>query len=295
MKKQITTKIEKQLASLVSDDRTKLVATLLKQAALHCRTYNQLHKLEVESDFKFETAKEALSQVKKIEFLRTQKEAKNFGLSVAEFKRLQKKARLILRDFNTGYSMGDGKNLYIKGKKGSFAFRDDTQEYAKSCRYSATHGQVSITLSLTDLRELEQIQGVWTRRFKNNQVKFLDNSGKKWNHKVVYLDGFLFGDSHAMTSKEARNLDRRNRIEKAKAERREQLDAITRELAENVFIGWDDIRKTSCEAASNKFVKTHGLEKDFGYNVQFLQSIADENQKRFIQNAANIKARSLVK
>lgn len=291
-KKEITTKTEKQLAAIVSDDRTKYVHTLLNQAASYCKTWNKIETLGLEGDFSFDSVAPALSTVKRIKFLRTQKAAEQFNLSVAEYARLQKKAREILRQLSAGYSMGEVRKLLIAGK-GEFAKYDNTDSYANSCTWRPTHGYVEITVSLTDLRELELIEGVWTRILADNKVKYINETGKKHTYRPELIDGFLFGRSHATTSKEARNLNRRNAIAKARAERKEIADKQAAEKAEKVFIGWNDIRKTACESASQSFVKNHGLDKDFGYSAKYLVQIAEPSQQSFIRNAARIKAQLL--
>lgn len=112
--------------------------------------------------------------------LDTQKgKAKIFKMSFKQYVKLQEKAKEILNDFETGYSMGEWKYLNIN--KIIFLSVDNTQEYAKSYKLAkALHGQLSLNFKKSELISIEKIDGVW----QCPNGKKIVSSGRKNHFKI---------------------------------------------------------------------------------------------------------------
>jgi len=186
--------------------------------------------------------------------------AKTFNMSRKEFLRLQTKAWVILRDFSTGYSMGDFKTLSINGKR--FATLDHTQEYSGKYKGSETHGAVRIDFTKTEFRNIQLVAGVWTVPGKKNKAVWLSPSGAKGSFEVSKIKGFLVGDSYATTLREAQFLQ----YQKGKD--------FSGNFKNNNFVGFQHIRNLgACEVGINEFCRKHKLNPKFGYRIEFLKTL----------------------
>jgi len=258
-RRQIATKPEQALAATI-DFKGKYVDSLLESAAA---------RLKIEDGLP-----DAQSYLREIKRRRAEGIKAKWGMSVAKYERLQRKASAILRAFSTGYSMGDSKRLLIDGK----AFREDStcQSYARSCAWEPTHGSVVIVLTLRQLQDIELVEGVWTLRGKDNKAKWLQASGGKGTYSVRLVSGFLIGRSHGTTIEECEALER------GKAVRVEGgVKYLTR------FVGLGDRRAAgACEPGVLAFCERHGLDPTMGYRLDYLMGLNDATARPYLEALA---------
>ena len=68
----------------------------------------------------------------------------------------------------SGYSMGEMTHIYVK-HLGIVSTCDRTAEYAKSCKFRATHGEVTVTMGIREVIGAENLSGMITKRTKMAQ------------------------------------------------------------------------------------------------------------------------------
>lgn len=240
---------------------------------------------------------------KKLDLLETQKELKlkkefikkkalAFGISQKELLILEDKALEILRSFNTGYSMGDYKELHVNGSV--FLHHSTCREYAKSCRFKPKHGSVIINLSLKELRSLANIGGVWTivgkRTSKSKKVfrcKVLTELGSKGSYRVTMGSMYLTSDYHAPSIEECLlwrdQMVSHIRSRRVDANRERELLA----KAKTKFVSFEDsLSVGNCEIGSEMFCNRHGLDKTYGYRLDYLLSLEPNN--RYLKRLINL-------
>jgi hypothetical protein len=204
----------------------------------------------------------------------------DWGMSPASYKKLRDKAAQILRGFTTGYSMGEVKKLVIGEKP--FLTVDNTREYARSSKYTATHGELIVTISLAELRKIECVEGVWTVRLAGGQAQWLRAKGLKGNCRIGWVKGYLVGSSHGAT------LDECQLLEAGKATRGDdgKIKRFDR------FIGLRDrVAAGACEAGVLAFCERHGLNPDFGYRIDYLLSLKDDLAASYLNRVARLLKR----
>lgn len=265
-KKTISTKAEIELANKLGF-KGKYVESLLESAAKHC-------KLEGE---RLPNAQRYIALMAR---QRAERIKAKWGLSVREFDRLIAKGKQVLRDFRTGYSMGERKTIEV-GEEW-FLKVDDTREYSRSSRYTATHGELKIRIDLLSLRKIEKIQGVWTVRRSRNRASWLQSRGTKGSYEVYWVHGYLVGSSHGATLEECQLL------EAGKATR--GYDGQVKRL--DRFVGLRDrVVAGACEAGVLAFCERHGLNPDFGYRIDYLLSLNDDVAASYLNRVARLLER----
>ena len=196
------------------------------------------------------------------------KKAKSFNMSRTEYLNLYEKSKNILRDFSTGYSMGEMKHIFLNDKR--FCTLDATKEYAKSYKYKANHGHLSLKLTKKDLRSIEKIETVWTVRLEKGKAKWIEESGRKQFHEMKFVKGYCVGNSHAETKTEALRLESCKRKNAKKA------------YTDKEFIGLEQIKELgACNAGINSFCQKHNLKKDHGYQLGYLKSLGTDGANYF--------------
>jgi hypothetical protein len=265
-KKLVKTKAELTLANKLSF-KGKYVESLLESAAQHC-------KLEGER------LPNAQSYLALIARQRAQRIKAKWGLSVLAFDRLVAKGKQILRDFRTGYSMGEVKTIEVGDEW--FLRVDDTQEYSRSSKYQAKHGDLKIRIDLLSLRKIEKIQGVWTVIRSGNRASWLQSRGTKGSYEVYWVHGFLVGSSHGATLEECELLEAGKAV-RAQDGKVKRLDR---------FIGLRDrVAAGACEAGVLAFCDRNGLNPDFGYRIDYLLSLGDDIAASYLTRVARLLKR----
>lgn len=266
IEKTIKNKAEVELARRIGF-RGKYVLTLLESAAKH---------LKLEGENRLSDAKAYLREMDR---RHAAKIKEVWNLSPRTYARLREKAREILRSFTSGYSMGEHKQLVIDSYR-SFVRVDNTREYARSSRYKALHGELTVTMNLTELRNIERIEGVWTVRCGNGKAKWLKATGAKSHCRVGWVYGYCVGSSHGASLEECHLLEagKAVRAEDGKVKR---LDRFVG-LRDRVFAG-------ACEAGVLAFCQRHQLNPEFGYRIDFLVSLGDETANQYLRRLAMVK------
>jgi len=93
-------------------------------------------------------------QARKDKIASQKRKSKSFNMSYRKYLTLREKAKDILADFETGYSMGETKYLFLKSN--IFLRIDHTSEYAKSCSWSAKHGRMILQMKKPELINIEK-------------------------------------------------------------------------------------------------------------------------------------------
>jgi len=247
----LTTKAERALAESIGF-RGKYLSKLLQEAAKYCK-FQGGQCLPDAASYLREIARQHAVEVKQ-----------QWGMSVRQYKLLQKKAKWLLQSFSTGYSMGELRRLVVDGK--DFCIDDNRKYYSKSYRYSEKHGEITVQLTLQDLKKIKRIEGVWTVRRKGTAASWLESRGSLSKHQVTMVDGHLVGTSHGKTVAECHGL--------------EAGKAIRNDAGEvkflNRFIGFADRKLAgACEVGVRAFCDRHNLNINFGYRIDFLLSLND--------------------
>jgi hypothetical protein len=190
-------------------------------------------------------------------------DCKKLGISVKKFASAKAKAIQILGSFNTGHSMGCFKKLTVNGYTFSI---DNTERYAKSCKWKPTYGNFEIKLTKKEFKEIQCIEGVWTILGKNNQCKWLHSAGNKQNFHVHFVNGFLVGSSHGLTIESAM---RNNTIKTTTL-----IKSMTNDKR---FVSAEMVNKETgaCMVGMQAFCTRTGLNIEYGYNLGYLKTLND--------------------
>ena len=261
-RKLIKTQAERKLADAL-DFRGKYIDTLLENAAKHCKLEDG-DRLPNAQSYLALMARQRAARIKS-----------KWGIGVLAFERLVAKGKEILRDFRTGYSMGELKTM--KGGEHWFVRIDDRQEYANSSRYKATHGSLTIKIDLLSLRKIERIQGVWTVRRGGNRASWLQSEGSKNRYSVRWVHGYLVGNSHGATLEECRALEDRKAIRSE--------DGAIKFL--NRFVGFRDrVLAGACSPGVVGFCQRNGLDPEMGYRIDYLLGLKDPVARPYLEALA---------
>ena len=247
MKKQIKTKQEKELASLIGFNG-KYVDSLIVAA---------------KKRYEGEAVKELLKDVKNKDREYKKRIAKEWGMNPTQYKRLKEKASEILGSFNTKHSMGCSRYLILNYR--TFQTNHEHDQYGGYCKYRPTYGNIYIYLSKRELQKLENIGGIWTIVNPDGSAKWLAESGLKNKHKVQWIKGFVVGTTHSTIS-----------IEDAEIGEAVKLQSKIKEQDNNKFIGYRHVKLTgACDAGIEAYCRRNGLNKYFGYTIGYLKSLED--------------------
>lgn len=203
-----------------------------------------------------------------------QKLAASFKLSWKSYVALKNKANSILGDFHTGHSMGCTRSLVLSVADGSKSIgrRDDLDKYANSCKWRPTYGDVTVKLTTKELKQIRNIEGVWTIAGADGSAKWLKATGAKNTYAVVWEKGFVFENSHSTIS-----------LADAEAlERRKTEIAIQNAQNDRKFIGVPHISKFACRAGIEAFCRRHNLNAEYGYQLGYLKSFNDKFARPFL-------------
>lgn len=240
------------------------------------KVQNWLQEIELKA------AKQAEQEAAKVK-------AAKFNISVAELERLELKANQMLKSFSTGYSMGEMKRLYVNDQL--LYTRDETEEYARSCKYRANHGSLRIDLNKTELRNIQNIEGVWTIVNADGTAKWLQESGSKHRYHIAWVTGYVYGTTHSTDSLEAAKSDQAKK-DALQKENQAKKEAYEKAIAKsNIrFVGFEHIRALgACTPGIEAFCKRHNLNIKHGYTLGYLKSLNDSLGQRYFESNHLIK------
>lgn len=206
--------------------------------------------------------------------------AKSYGMSVASYRRAREGALSIARDVKVGYSMGHIVMVYIDDHDLPIYKHDTTEEYSRSCKYKATHGECRIRMTKRDLLRTECIGGIGTVILGGGKVKkakWIRNVGKHSSHSVEWVHGYVTGTYHSLTMEGALEWRKgeAERLFQRRAERRSERERI--EAASLRFVGIDACLSAGmCEAGVRSFCQRHRLNPTHGYRIDYLLSLMDQ-------------------
>jgi hypothetical protein len=201
-----------------------------------------------------------------------------------------------------GYSMG---SVYCV-KLGSLEVRyDDTENYAKSCKYKATHGYLKLELTKEELINIKIIGGVITYIYPNQKSKikkcwWYDANGKKNNYKLTKVEGYLYDNFHA-DDKEAIKKhielckETEKRIKEQKRTEKQKQRAYKKALQLEYNFA-DSINAGNCENGTKAFIMRCKLNIGQSYTGKYLMKIArerGENIITYIERMIKFKAQNI--
>lgn len=213
------------------------------------------------------------------------KEAKRLNISIKKLEEIEQKSSKILECFHTGHSMGCYRELIAtKRNKLSFTKRHNStlHEYANSSRYRATYGDLRLRISFQELEKLEKIEGIWTIKTGKGKAKWLEERGSKQYHQVIWVEGWLYKDSHSTVSFAAAKL-----LQRKKDELLKQKELTEKELIQQNkrFVGVKHIKALgACDAGIKAFCQRHNLNSENGYNLGYLKSLNDSYATRYLNS-----------
>ncbi len=277
-----------KIKNIMKNSINNIVNVLIEKGSKASNARTNIKKLpKNERDYALKNFSKIIDKLRKIEEKEAEKEkkefikerAKSFNFSVKEYLLLQEKAVKILEQFHTGHSMGCYRQLKIKGYKGYFATDHTLEEYANSCKYSPTYGNLVIELTKKELRDMELIGYVPTIIKSNDKIKkaiWLEGSGAKNHYKVSFVEGFVTSDYHATTVAQAQNWRQERAANLLHLRNAERFT----ESQKKKYVGIDDVLKVNCETGTNAFIHRHNLNPDFGYQIGYLISLEDTSYTR---------------
>lgn len=266
----------------------KVITTKNEQALSRAVSFNGKYVDSLENSarnlgYQGSTVVELIRDFNKKDRARRAAIARKFGFSLTNYNWLKNRAGILLSDFRTGHSMGCYRTVELKGKtaKGErewmpFVTRHTLQEYAKSCTWRPTYGDISIRLTARELREIRNIEGVWTIVNADCSAKWLEASGSKSSYKVEWRAGFVSGTSHSTISLAA--------AEALEIRKRQTRAALSQNDLK--FVGFDHISRFACRAGVEAFCRRHGLDIDYGYQLGYLKSLGDRYAQPFLDKVS---------
>ena len=189
-----------------------------------------------------------------------------------------------------GFSMESVYGVYC----GSMIGRDDReQEYAKSCKYRATHGRVNLRLSPADLRNTVVIGGLITHIFPNQKslVKkcyWYVGKGSKNNFQLAVECGYIFAGFHAKT-KEAAKIGGQKNLDYQK-EQSKKAETWAKALRLQYSYS-DSINAGNCEAGTKAFALRNNLDTSKKYRGSYLINLATSTTIDYVSKMVRSKIR----
>jgi hypothetical protein len=196
------------------------------------------------------------------------------------------------------YSMGS----IVRIKCGKFEVTDNrTEEYSKSSKFRATHGEYSYRFSPSELRNTSVIGGLVTYIYPNQRTKvkkcyWFSGDGKKQHWQLKKVDGFICGDFHSQTKHGAKDGFDRNEKRRKEHEKMQKSEAQKNKLFNKAlrkqYSYQDSLNAGNCEAGTRAFILRCGLDIDKKYRGIFLLNIANEKSTSsvsFVKKMVNSK------
>lgn len=198
----------------------------------------------------------------------------------------------------SNYSMGEFKTITNKfvsnlfGEVVNLSHSDYTQEYAKSCKYSPTWGDVWCEIPLSVVKNAFMSGGVLTilgRKITTtiHRCKVVVYDYKKYRGKIgectYHLEDCFFckykgQEFHAETLEEARKKIQAWKVaEKNIILQNKALASIVRNFLKKVFTYKDSIAAGNCVAGTNAFCQRHGLNHNSTMTGKELWKIAEKD------------------
>lgn len=185
-----------------------------------------------------------------------------------------------------GYSMGSKYQVCLLTLfTGNYS---DCSEYAKSCKFRATHGNFTLKISVDEFKNAENIGGIFTYIYPNQKRKvkkcwWYVSTGQKNNYQIAKKHGYIFEGFHGETYEAAKKGGERN-IQAKKAELiRKKQNEKQKEQAEKNYkkalrlqYSYSDSLKVNCEPGTKAFILRCGLDASKQYRGSFLVKVATE-------------------
>lgn len=179
---------------------------------------------------------------------------------------------------NQGYSMGGIITVRFSKLQGVF---DNRQEYSKSCKYRATHGRYSVTLTLSQLRNTKVIGGLVTYIYPNqrNAVKkcyWYASTGSKNLFELEKVEGYIYNNFHHRD----KNLARQGGEQLKQREKNlKDNDKLFKRFSRMRYSFQDSIDSGNCVAGTKAFAMRLHLNIEKSYRGTYLLKLAKEKSQ----------------
>ena len=173
---------------------------------------------------------------------------------------------------SAGYTMGQFSTLCVL-KTPLLGNWNNAEEYAKSCKYRATHGYVRLNLTAKEFLKSEIVGGIITIYGKKISkdlftCKWIEGRGSKQNTNCARVNGYIHRDYHftAADSKDAIAIAKKRKEEIIIRELREKNELKLRQLCEKlplhrIFVQLDDsLNSGNCLAGTTAFARKIGID-----------------------------------
>jgi hypothetical protein len=171
-----------------------------------------------------------------------------------------------------GYSMGQYNRVCIK-KTNICGYWDNAEEYAKSSKYKAIHGDLRFTLTAKELIKTKIVGALITiinQRIAGDlfSCDWISSKGSKQYFELIRVPGYIYKDYHFQASsiKEAKEIVKERRIKLANKAKLEKAEKEINKLAEQmefnkVFVELNDsINAGNCLSGTKNFAKNHNID-----------------------------------
>ncbi len=189
--------------------------------------------------------------------------------------RIENRLKTIAKSLpDEGYSMGSK----VIVRCGKFTGTDDRRkDYANSCKFSPTHGQIILTITPAELRCISVIGGLVTYIMPNqrNKVKkcyWYKGSGSKQHFVLVKQLGYICAGYHAIDKYAALEGGKMN-IEAEKANKKKVANYGK---ALRLRYSYADSIKVNCVPGTDAFIMRCGLDMSKKYRGSFLIKVAQQ-------------------
>lgn len=152
-----------------------------------------------------------LKELKRLNVIRERRKRQEkahlfFFKSLKELSEAEAKAKEFLKDFCTGYSFGDLKQLFLIDKNGKQSLFFEADERLENHKPAFT-GNIVFVLSKRELNAMQKISGKWTiTRPRTLKAYYFETEGEKGYYKIHLRDGYCVEGQHAPNEHELKKL-----------------------------------------------------------------------------------------
>lgn len=207
-----------------------------------------------------------------------------------------------------GYSMG-AKMVVSTNIGGLSGYYDNRSNYSKSCKYRPTHGYFQLKISFDELKNAENIGGLFTYVYPNqkNKVKkcwWFERIGEKQYYELKKVYGYVFEGYHHIDKQACKkgglaNIERKKQDAKRKkqAEKEKQVFAKNYKKALRLQYGYNDsLNAGNCETGTKAFILRCNLDSKKQYRGSFLLKVAHEKSTHsvsYVERMIRHKAKNI--
>jgi hypothetical protein len=172
-----------------------------------------------------------------------------------------------------GYSMGSVVKVSFYGLSST---DDRTKEYSKSCKYRSSHGDVRLSLTLDEMKNIQVIGCLVTYIYPNQKSKvkkcyWYKGSGSKSYFNLYQVKGYIYAGYHS-ENKDRAFAGGQSKLDQVKIYKRREANYKKALRAQYAY--QDSIDSGNCESGTKAFALRCGLSEDKKYRGTYLLALA---------------------